>query len=257
MKKELEEKAYTLVELAEWFGITPGTLKNNRKRKLEELKAFAVFIDLGVRKGILIKEVIEPVYSKKGCESRRILVESVPALIDQLKDKETNKALTSYKQLAEIGIEKNKLSIKSSTGVRYTKEGVCKYYGDEKYSPCCKRIWAVKEGEHYRYLTQEEREFLQELTNKYYGAQDNEVRAAKNELKMLKKQGEISEGEYREELRKLLEKEEEAEINDDNFEALIWDFREKYGNNLVKILEVEDNKIIEWEREYVNRLLAQ
>lgn len=244
----LTEKLWSTKELAQWFGISYNYFMNKRKKKLEELKAFAVFQDQG-KKGILIKEVIEPIYSRKGCENRRILVESVPALIGQLKDKETDKALTSFKQLAEIGIKENKLSIKSSTGVRYTKEGVYKYYGDEKYSPYCKRIWAVKEGDYYRYLTQEEREFLQELTNKYYGTQDSEARAAKNELKMLRKQGEISEGEYREELRKLLDKEEEKEINDDNFGALIWDFREKYGNNLVKILEVEDKRYVEWEEE--------
>lgn len=46
-----------------------------------------------------------------------------------------------------------------------------------------------------------------------------------------------------------MDKEEEKEINDDNFGALIWDFREKYGNNLVKILEVEDKRYVEWEEE--------
>ena len=33
----------TGAELAEWFGIKPGSFKNNKAKKLEELKHFAKF----------------------------------------------------------------------------------------------------------------------------------------------------------------------------------------------------------------------
>lgn len=244
----LEERIWSTKELAQWFGISYSYLQKNRKKKLEELKAFAVFQDLGGKKGILIKEVIEPVYSRKSCENRRKIVESVPVIIGQLKNKETNKFLTSFKQLAEIGIKMNQLSIKSSTGVKYAKEGQVKYYGDEKTSPYCKRIWAVKKEEGYGYLTEEQQEFLRGLIVKQYGERYQEQQDAKIELKALRAQGELSEVEYKEELEKILEKEREEECRDD-FNGIRWDFKAEYGDTLVKALEVEDNKIIEWKGE--------
>lgn len=66
---ELEEKLYSSKELAEWFGVSAKTFSNNRKRYLEELHLFAIYEDLGGRgtnhKGILIKQVLNPIYAKK------------------------------------------------------------------------------------------------------------------------------------------------------------------------------------------------
>lgn len=66
---ELEEKVYSLSDLAAWFGISYSTMRNRKKNKLEELKFFAKYNDLG-RKGIEIVEVYLPVYEKHGgmCE---------------------------------------------------------------------------------------------------------------------------------------------------------------------------------------------
>ena len=50
MAKQLELKVYTNNQLAEWFGITPSSLSKYKKKKLEELKAFADFEEVGNKK---------------------------------------------------------------------------------------------------------------------------------------------------------------------------------------------------------------
>lgn len=70
---ELIEKIYSSKELAEWFGISPKTFSNKRKKYLNNLKYFADFEDLGGQKGILIKQVLNPIYSKKGSRAYQII----------------------------------------------------------------------------------------------------------------------------------------------------------------------------------------
>ena len=70
---ELIEKIYSSKELAEWFGISPKTFSNKRKKYLNNLKYFADFEDLGGQKGILIKQVLNPIYSKKGSIAYQII----------------------------------------------------------------------------------------------------------------------------------------------------------------------------------------
>ena len=70
---ELEEKLYSSKELSEWLGISHKTFSNKRKKYLSDLKYFAEFEDLGGQKGILIKKVINPVYSKKVSRAYQIV----------------------------------------------------------------------------------------------------------------------------------------------------------------------------------------
>ena len=64
-----ENKVYTVAELAEWFKITQKTFSNTRAKRLEMLKEYCSFEDLGRKKGILIKEVYIPEYCKKSTRS--------------------------------------------------------------------------------------------------------------------------------------------------------------------------------------------
>lgn len=51
-------------ELAEWFHIAPTSLSNQKKKKLEELRTYCEFEDLG-RKGVNIIEIYNPLYQTK------------------------------------------------------------------------------------------------------------------------------------------------------------------------------------------------
>jgi hypothetical protein len=60
--KELHLGKMNNKELAEWFGITEGSFRTSKKKKLEELKYFANFEEVG--KKIEIFEIKDPIYSK-------------------------------------------------------------------------------------------------------------------------------------------------------------------------------------------------
>lgn len=59
-----ENKVYTSKQLAEWFGLSYGAFRNNKGKKLEELKAFADYEIIG--KKFKINKVYNSTYSKNG-----------------------------------------------------------------------------------------------------------------------------------------------------------------------------------------------
>ena len=62
-------------QLAEWFGIEYNSFKNQKKKKLEELKLFAEFYE---EKGkVVITKVIEPVYQKGMENVKRKVIEKI------------------------------------------------------------------------------------------------------------------------------------------------------------------------------------
>ena len=67
---ELHLGKMTSEELARWFGIAYGTYKNNRAKKLEELKNFADFEE--IRGGVNIKNIISPLYNKNSQKIREL-----------------------------------------------------------------------------------------------------------------------------------------------------------------------------------------
>ena len=62
--KELTLGIWKSKDLAEWFGITAASFANRKKKKLEELKEYCVFEDLG-KKGVDIIEIYNPYYRTK------------------------------------------------------------------------------------------------------------------------------------------------------------------------------------------------
>ena len=67
---ELHLGKMTSEELARWFGIAYGTYKNNRAKKLEELKNFADFDE--IYGGIYITNIKEPTYNKNSQKIREL-----------------------------------------------------------------------------------------------------------------------------------------------------------------------------------------
>lgn len=58
-----ENQIYTNDDLADWFGIKPASFRTYKKQKLETLKLFADFEEVG-RGKILITKVEEPIFVK-------------------------------------------------------------------------------------------------------------------------------------------------------------------------------------------------
>ena len=62
--EELQLGLMKMKDLAAWFQISPGSFSNNKAKKLEELKHYCKFEDMG-RKGINILEIYEAYYQTK------------------------------------------------------------------------------------------------------------------------------------------------------------------------------------------------
>ena len=171
MPKELELKVYTNKEIAQWFGITPNYFSKNKEKKLEELKAFADFEQVGNKqKKIKITHIYEPVYFKRGSEA----FNKIKAQVDEVWDES---GIDTCSRVSEKILMKNNytLSIKESTVYNYTLRSRNDLYGkpfDQKGGTLgtCRYSW-VKEDEEggLRELTQEEEEIKQKLIKKYYG----------------------------------------------------------------------------------------
>lgn len=65
------ERKVSSSELADWFGIAYGTYRNQRKKKLEELKDFCDYEE--VYGGVIIKEVYFDEYYKYQDDENRVL----------------------------------------------------------------------------------------------------------------------------------------------------------------------------------------
>ena len=59
--EELRLGLIKMKDLAAWFQVSPGSFSNNKAKKLEELKRYCKFEDMG-RKGINILEIYEAYY---------------------------------------------------------------------------------------------------------------------------------------------------------------------------------------------------
>ena len=171
MAKQLELRLYTSKELAEWFGISPTSFYKYREKKLEELKAFADFEQVGNKqKKIKITYIYEPVYSKQGSANFKKIKDQVDEVWDA-------SGLDTCKRVSEKIMEKNNyaLAIKDSTVYNYTLKSRNILYGKPFDGVggtlgSCRYSW-VKEEEDgsLRELTQEEQNIKEKLIKKYYG----------------------------------------------------------------------------------------
>jgi hypothetical protein len=115
-----ENKIYTSAELAEWFKITPKTFSNTRIKRLEILKDYCSFEDLG-RKGILIKDVY--IFEYKGKASAR-----VKQLFDEMWGYQ-GENIDRGTKVAEKMFRQEKFDIKLSTLKNYVNQERKRRYG--------------------------------------------------------------------------------------------------------------------------------
>lgn len=223
-------------ELAKWFGISLSTYKNQKAKKLEELKNFAEF---KIEKGkVVITKVLNPIYTKQSSKAYQL----IRSKIDECWNED---GLDSCKRVGEQVKEelKKELSLAPSTVYNYTRKGRNELYGvpfkERGAIGSCTYLWCKKEGDgvntQYRRLTKEEEQIKQDLLKKYFGnATEKQVI-----VKAMVEAGEIQKEEAWEVL-------EELTNMKDNFMPFLGELQEKLQCQVVRgTLVVRDRDLID------------
>ena len=178
-------------EVAEWFHISPKAYSNTKKKKLEVLKQYCKFEDLG-RKGVNITEIYIYEFSGK----TREIVEN--EFLEAWKENPN-----TLKNAADYIYSKrqNDLTVKPITVYNCTCKvkrdwfGVPKKCGGSK--GYCNWVYAVYDIEtnKYRYLTEEEQQIRAKLLKEFYKDSDARIEEIAK-LKESYKLGEISKEDY-------------------------------------------------------------
>ena len=166
---------YTNKEIAEWFGLKRFCDKEQKQKKLEQLKLFADYQLVGEKtKKVFIKNVIEPVYSKKGSEGFQIISKSWEGYWH-----DGGKGIDTSKRVGEAIYKDGLTNLSCSTTISYVgqdkrnKYGInYMYNGSKGYSVYAwgKYVQDQKDGELYLVpLTPEEEQIKNKLIKKYFG----------------------------------------------------------------------------------------
>ena len=212
-------------DLAEWFQIKPGSFRNTKTKKLEELKKYAEYEIQGAK--VLITKVIEPKFIKK--KDYSIVREEFTQVYNESKiDTASNVSKKIYNK------RKSDLSIKESTTYEYTREARNELYGKPFVGKgklgICRYIWVKKLGEgQYERFNDEEEAMYKKLLVKYFKNSDDKGIFV-NEMV---KHGEITEEEAWQTYKEITN----LEFSFMNFKAEMEEF---VGCTIVRATEIED-----------------
>ena len=215
--EELKLGKITLKELASWFGISYGSIRNKREKYFQELEEYADF-KAGERGGVEILNIYIPVYVKKDNNYQQIK-QKIPATWDK-------SGLDLKKNVAQKLYSKEEFSIKYSTVYSYVCKASNELYGKPSSLEGgeignCHWVLCVKDQNtgKLRWFTYEENQQKQELRAKYFNERKQEEKKKqeiRESLKLQLKKNEISKEDYKEELFVL----EESAAYDNYLEAL-------------------------------------
>lgn len=215
--EELKLGKITLKELASWFGISYGSIRNKREKYFQELEEYADF-KAGERGGVEILNIYIPVYVKKDNNYQQIK-QKIPAAWDK-------SGLDLKKNVAQKLYSKEEFSIKYSTVYSYVCKASNELYGKPSSLEGgeignCHWVLCVKDQNtgKLRWFTYEENQQKQELRAKYFNERNQEEKKKqeiRESLKLQLKKNEISKEDYKEELFVL----EESAAYDNYLEAL-------------------------------------
>ena len=215
--EELKLGKITLKELASWFGISYGSIRNKREKYFQELEEYANF-KAGERGGVEILNIYIPVYVKKDNNYQQIK-QKIPAAWDK-------SGLDLKKNVAQKLYSKEEFSIKYSTVYSYVCKASNELYGKPSSLEGgeignCHWVLCAKDQNtgKLRWFTYEENQQKQELRAKYFNERNQEEKKKqeiRESLKLQLKKNEISKEDYKEELFVL----EESAAYDNYLEAL-------------------------------------
>ena len=212
-------------DLAEWFQIKPGSFRNTKAKKLEELKKYAEYEIQGAK--VLITKVIEPKFIKK--KDYSIVREEFTQVYNESKiDTASNVSKKIYNK------RKSDLSIKESTTYEYTREARNELYGKPFIGKgklgTCRYIWVKKLGEgKYERFNDEEEAMYKKLLLKYFKNTDSKAMFVKDMIK----RGEVT----KEEAWDVYDEIANLEFGFMNFKAEMEEF---VGCTIVRATEIED-----------------
>lgn len=222
-------------ELAAWFGISDGSFRNSKAKKLEELKNFATFEMCGAKVNIL--EIKEPYYSKQASAAFQKVHDEFEKAWDE----------SGLDSCSRVGLQikeslGNELAIKDGTVYEYTRKTRNELYGKPFMSGGthgdCIYMWCKKIGEgvsaKYVALTEEEEKIKQDLMIKYYGNTTEKNLLVKGMVAA----GEIS----KEEAWGVLE--EMTGLNDASFFAFLQELGSLLGCTIVKGTMLQKNAFV-------------
>ena len=215
--EELKLGKITLKELASWFGISYGSIRNKREKYFQELEEYANF-KAGERGGVEILNIYIPVCVKKDNNYQQIK-QKIPAAWDK-------SGLDLKKNVAQKLYSKEEFSIKYSTVYSYVCKASNELYGKPSSLEGgeignCHWVLCVKDQNtgKLRWFTYEENQQKQESRAKYFNERNQEEKKKqeiRESLKLQLKKNEISKEDYKEELFVL----EESAAYDNYLEAL-------------------------------------
>lgn len=215
--EELKLGKITLKDLASWFGISYGSIRNKREKYFQELEEYANFKATN-RGGVEIITIYIPVYVKKDNNYQQIK-KQVPTAWDK-------SGLDLKKNVAQKLYSKEEFNIKYSTVYSYVCKASNELYGKPSSLEGgeignCHWVLCAKDQNtgKLRWFTYEENQKKQELRAKYFNERNQEEKKKqeiRESLKLQLKKNEISKEDYKEELFVL----EESGAYDNYLEAL-------------------------------------
>lgn len=231
-------------EIAEWFGISYGTYRNSKKKKLEELSAFAEFEE--VRGGLEIKNIFEDEYIKVSDKKKQFVEDK---LLEQWENQDgelintgTNVAKSFLKEYPDLGYKESSL-------VKIVRDTRMKNFGDGKKNGLqgsCKMDWnkAVPiQGQKGMYvcmrLTPEEIEKKNKLLQKYYATKSPEEVERKMLIKDMYDSGYYTAEDTVEALF------EADKLTQDTWEKFLLDFKAQIGGMLIRTTELYVGKYLD------------
>lgn len=222
-----ENHVYSNEELAEWFEITVGSFKNQKRKKLEYLSLFADFQE--IKGKVHVTKVYEPNYvNPRDKENNDKLYQK--AIVRIIKEHPLQLYITCagrVTQLKDSGL--TKLNHKFTTCYQYVRRNL-KEVADGSTREWCQRFYYSEAD--FIPLNDEQLNFWKEILHNTLGAEQSEIIA---EIKSQQEQNEISE--------------EEAERYLSNLISYQWarakeQFSKQYGFEPVSVARWEVNAII-------------
>ena len=216
-------------ELAEWFGIKERSFKNNKKKKLEELRNFADFEECKGKVNIINIKMDE--YSK-GYSSNYNKIK------DKIDDCWSQDGIDTCKRVSlEIVNELKEIALKESTIYNYTCHGKNELYGhswmNDGQIGSCYYLWCKTSGEgvnqKFERFTEEEEAIKKDLLRKYYGDTTEKQLLV---LEMIEN-GEINKEDAWDVLSAL------TNMTGSSFTVFLHELEEKIGSKVTKVTYVE------------------
>lgn len=219
-------------EIAAWMNISYNTYRNDKKKYLEKLGYFANFKE--IYGGVEITNVIIPTYVKNVSDDVKTYVTQVKSADDYLTTLsgmvEVLKQERRWEDIPDSTLKRRLRTAGNTAFGETAKSESYGFYGTREY------VWCVKlydRPNHYRYLTKEEQQLFDNLTESLYS----------NSWKKMQLLALLDDAFLNDELTKEEYFYERELMGLYNFEGVIFKFKEQTGLQLVRATRHELDQV--------------